>query len=100
MIRRGASRAFVQGIDEEQSSLGDRKSLTTSVCEALCDVNHTSNQCPGQDGNVIGIQMCGAERSFGRWPGHYLWLLGWCRGCGGEESQAGMRLPASLSVSS
>jgi hypothetical protein len=34
-------------MDEEQSSLGDRKSLTTSVCGALCDVDHTSNQCPG-----------------------------------------------------
>lgn len=76
MTRRGASRAFVQGIDEEQFSLGDRKSLTTSVCEALCDVDHTSNQCPGQDGNVTRVQMCGAERSFGR-------------GSGGEETRLG-----------
>lgn len=43
-VGRRPSRAFVQGIDEEGTG-SDRKSLTTSVCEALCDVDHTSNQC-------------------------------------------------------
>lgn len=34
---------------KEQSLLGGRESVTTSVCGVLCDVVHTSNQCPGRE---------------------------------------------------
>lgn len=36
-------------VTRNNPSLGDRKSLTTSVCRALCGVGHTSSQCPGQE---------------------------------------------------
>lgn len=60
--------------------------MTTSVCGALCDVGHTSNQCPGQECDPhpdVGSLTLGDGQATicGRW--------GRVRGSRGEETRLG-----------